>query len=187
MTKKTSARKPRSRPQYSKGERYTQTLIYAANGFRIKGNELDDALNWGLSTCLRKLDKDLLWSLGLALTAATKPHYKITGKGLLFSAALAGHDAALNNLSIALEQKGAANWHRQLAKVLLEIAAKNGDPTAMWNMYYTYKRSNRDRALSWLLKARSYNDDYENEVQRLIKIGMLSPAKIRSISKVDPW
>lgn len=187
MKNKISTRNATSRALRLKRENYFQTLANAASGAPVRAHRLNDAIEWGLVACLHALNKDLLWSLGLALVESAKLQHRILGQGLIFSAALAGHDAALNNLSISLEQKGAIHWHRQIAKLLLEIAAKNGDPIAMWNMYFTYKKSDRDRALCWLLKARSYDEDYEAEIQRLLRIGKTSSAQIRSLSKRKPW
>lgn len=164
-----------------------KTLANVMNGIPVPKTMHQRSITQGLASCLNTSDPELLWSMGLALFESKKRHQRTLGQGLLLSAALMGHKSALNNLSITLEQKESNRWQRKIAKVFLEIAAKNGDPIAMWNMYFTYKRQDPRRAIRWLIESSAYNKDYEKSLQRLLKTGKVSAREIRKLSELKPW
>lgn len=145
------------------------------------------AIEDSFRSILKRLDPELCWVLGLALVAAKVRHQVDVGRGLLFAAALSGHDAALNSLAISLEQKGTPRWQKKLAILLEELGAKRGDPIAMSNMFVTYKKSDPDRAWSWLVKAAQIHPHCRDELNRLVKENKVTKKQLMRYRKIKPW
>lgn len=162
-------------------------LTIVTHNFQISARKRKEAVSAGILSVLKKSDPELLWAIGSALIESKNANEVSIGRGLLFAAAMEGEKTALNSLAISLEQKGTSLWQREIAQLAQLIGAKNGDPIAMWNMYYTYKKSDSDRAIRWLMVARKFNDDYEIEMQRLLKSGKASHALLKKLVKRRPW
>lgn len=146
-----------------------------------------NASRTALQSMLDKPDKELMWSLGLALIESNSPHQVSMGRGILLAAGLEGEITALNNLAISLEQKGTKRWERKIAALVQQIAAELGDSVAAWNMYHTFRKKDPLRALRWLMTTKKFNENFESEYKKLVERGKLSEAEIRDAAKRRPW
>lgn len=148
--------------------KFHEQLARLANGVQLAGPEKNKILKIAWKKIGSNQDHVPMWTTALALNCQSQVHLQNLGAGLLLSAWLSGNQNALNDLSIFLEKNCSRIFGaRILYPILLEVAAAEGESTAMWNLYLEHKKRDPVKALAWLSAAAKSDVQYKKNLAKV--------------------